>query len=73
MNRDQIPGYLLYIRDEILPNYIGIIISHEIRIPINQPGFNGMSSQGFDPCSNGWAKIMTSWKHHVPRKSAGED
>ena len=24
-------------RDEILPSYIGIIIRHEIRIPIKQP------------------------------------
>ena len=26
-----------------IPKYIGIKINHEIRIPINQPGFNGMS------------------------------
>ena len=24
-----------------VPSYIGIIINHEIRIPINHPGFNG--------------------------------
>ena len=29
------------IGDEILPKYIGIIVNHEIRIPIKQPGFNG--------------------------------
>ena len=29
------------IGDEKLPSYIRIIISHEIRIPINQPGFHG--------------------------------
>ena len=39
---DKSPGCLRYIGDEILPNYIGIIISnHDIRIPISQPGFNG--------------------------------
>ena len=27
-------GWLAYIGDEILPSYIGIIINHEIRIPI---------------------------------------
>ena len=35
------PGWLDYIGDEIPPRYIGIIINHEIRIPVNQPGFNG--------------------------------
>ena len=29
-----------YIGDQ-LPSYIGIIINHDIRIPIKQPGFNG--------------------------------
>ena len=47
------PGCLEYIGDEILPSYIGIKISHEIRIPINQPGFNGMSFTGFQRCSVG--------------------
>ncbi len=44
-NEKRAPGCLGYIGDEFLPSYIGIImdyfISHEIRIPINQPGFNG--------------------------------
>ncbi len=31
------PGWLGYIGDELLPSYIGIIINHDIRIPINQP------------------------------------
>ena len=30
-------GWLGYIGDEQLTSYIGIIINHEIRIPINQP------------------------------------
>ena len=37
MSHEKIPGWLGYIGDEILPSYIGIIINHEIRIPINQP------------------------------------
>ena len=32
------PGCLGYLRDEILPSYIGVIINHEIRIP-NYEGF----------------------------------
>ena len=40
-NKKGTPGCLGYLRDEILPSYIGVIINHEIRIPINQPGFNG--------------------------------
>ena len=27
--------------------YVGILINHDIRIPIKQPAFNGMSCQGF--------------------------
>ena len=27
--------------DEILPSHVGIMINHEIRIPIKQPGFHG--------------------------------
>ena len=33
-------GCLGYIWGIIQPSYIGIIIRHYIRIPINQPGFN---------------------------------
>ena len=43
------PGWVLgYIRDDILHRKIfrDFFISHEIRIPINQPGFNGMLFQG---------------------------
>ena len=38
VSNEKEPGYLLYIWDDILHNYIGIKISHEIRIPslINQ-------------------------------------
>ena len=31
----------IYIGDEILPSYVGMIVNHEIRILIKQPGFNG--------------------------------
>ena len=29
-NEKSAPGYLLYIGDEILPNYMGIIVNHYI-------------------------------------------
>ena len=47
MSNENNPGCLVYIGDEILPSYIyrDYFISHEIRIPINQPGFNG--KEGF--------------------------
>ena len=35
------PGSLGYIRDEILPTYVGIIIKHYIWIPIKHVGFSG--------------------------------
>ena len=31
------PGWLGYIGDQKLHSYIGIVINHDIRIPINQP------------------------------------
>ena len=34
------------IKGILLPRYMETIVSHEIRIPINQPGFNGMSRTG---------------------------
>ena len=40
----------------ILPSYIGIVINYDIRIPINQPGFHGMS-QGFWSLLNWVASI----------------
>ena len=36
----------MYIGDELLLNHVEIIISHEIRIPIQQPGFF-MERHGF--------------------------
>ena len=62
----QNPGYLLHIRDDAIHLlYVGIVRSHEIRIPINQPGFNGMSrTVGFQHCSSHW-KTMLSWAHWV--------
>ena len=42
MSNEKHPGWLGYVGDDILPNYMGIIKNHEIRIPsLNQPGFNG--------------------------------
>ena len=44
MSNEKNTGYLLYEGDEILTRKErDYFISHEIRIPINQPGFNGMS------------------------------
>ena len=41
--------HAVFFGDEILPSYVRIIsINHEIKIPINQSGFNGMSLLGFD-------------------------
>ena len=34
-NEKRAPGWLGHIGDDELPNYIGIITIHEIRIPIN--------------------------------------
>ena len=31
----------------ILPCYVGIVINHEIRIPMKQAGFNGKYPAGF--------------------------
>ena len=46
MSSDQNPGYLLYRGDEILPSDMGIVINHEIRIPMKTNQHNGMSFQG---------------------------
>ena len=37
----------------VLPSYMGIVISHDIRIPINQPGFHGMSTGFGSRCTFG--------------------
>ncbi len=34
-------NFVFDIGGDKLPSYMGIIINHEIRIPIKQPGFNG--------------------------------
>ena len=31
--------FRIFVGDEILPSYAGIIINHEIRLPIKQPAF----------------------------------
>ena len=35
LSNEKKPGCLVYIWDEILPTYMGTIINHEIRIPVN--------------------------------------
>ena len=47
----QNPGWLGYIRDYTTQLYRDYFISHDIRIPINQPGFNGMSTGFGSRCS----------------------
>ena len=59
------PGWLGYIGDEILPSYIGIIISHEIRIPINQPGFQWKEVKGFFRGSPE-PQVLYFWKPSSP-------
>ena len=56
----EIHGLVLYRGDEILPSYMGIVIHHEIRIPINQSEIHGMSLVGFEPCSS--EKILPDFK-----------
>ena len=41
MSNEKNTGYLLYIGDYTTQLYGDYFINHEIRIPINQPGFNG--------------------------------
>ena len=47
VSNEKNPGCLVYIGDKKLPSYIGILINHEIRIPINQPVFHGKSGRVF--------------------------
>ena len=37
---EDIHRFQVCIRDEMLASYVGIIVNHEIRIPIKQPGIN---------------------------------
>ena len=46
----------------ILPRYIGTIINHEIRIPINQPVFHGKYLRVFFRGSLGFSKMAMGWK-----------
>ena len=38
MKKGSLVLFRVFVGDEMLPTYVGIIINHEIRIPINQPG-----------------------------------
>ena len=49
---------LVVLYDEKLPSYVGIIAI--VWIPINQPGFHGMSAKGFERCSS-VHKEMVRW------------
>ena len=65
LSNERNPGWLGYIGDEILPSYIGIIISHEIRIPINQPGFQWKVIKGFFRGSPE-PQVLYFWKPSSP-------
>ena len=47
VSNDKNLGCSGYIRDEILPSHVGIIINHYFRIPIKQPVLHGKSSGCF--------------------------
>ena len=49
-----------FVGDEILPSYVGYV-----RIPINQPGFNGKSSRGF------FLTQLEDLEHNFLEKSGG--
>ena len=49
----KITGWLGPIGDETLPSYMRVILSHEIRVPTNQPVFHGMLSGFGCRCSHG--------------------
>ena len=53
-----------FVGDEILPSDVGIIIKHEIRIPITQPGFNGILERRAGFFS--WLHLGISWKKQTP-------
>ena len=46
-----------FVGDEILPSDVGIIIIHEIRIPITQPGFNGILERRAGFRGSNWAYL----------------
>ena len=50
-HNNTIPGGCLgdLLGDEILPSFVGIIINHELRIPINQPRIHGKYPAGIFP------------------------
>ena len=41
LDENRAPGYFLYIGDDILPSYIGVIRKNYKDPQTNQPGFNG--------------------------------
>ena len=49
--------------------YRDYFINHYVRIPMNQPGFNGMSLVGFDRCSPQINRSPQPGKGATPRAS----
>ena len=61
LSEKRAPGCSRYIGEGIiLPDYVGIIINHQIRIPIKQPVFHGKSPIFFSVAhlSLDWRKTM---------------
>ena len=59
MSSDQLTLVNCCIEGIILPSYMGIITNHDIRIPIKQPVFHGITSQGFGSrCSDNLLKFL---------------
>ena len=61
--KKRVLGWLGYVEHEILPSYIrDYFISHEIRIPIKQPGFNGKYPRDmfFSWLSSKWRGVVFS-------------
>ncbi len=48
-----------FVGDEILPSYVGILVNHEIRIHIKQPGFRVFS----------WLTYLLPWKSRFSQKN----
>ena len=59
-NEKRAPGYLLYIGDEILPSYIGIII-HHYKDPYKPTSIMESRSFFFFVAQMSWQVSLTAW------------
>ena len=77
MSNEKNPGCLVYIGDEILPSYIGILINHykdpyeptRIQWKVG-PGFLGRGSININGVFDlgGWPSVVKGSLHSLPRK-----